>query len=145
MKITTRVETKGRFFRPGSAEKIREASEAALEELMSIGHGMLLERLRVKPSGVLNSVQEALSKGNDPSRGTYRASISTTPVQHLTGTITDGGKLRYGPWLEGVSNRNKTTSFPGYFSFTVVRQELEKKSKPLFEKFMARYARKMNN
>lgn len=31
----------------------------------------------------------------------------------------------YGPWLEGVSERNRTTRFKGYFSFRQAAQRIE--------------------
>jgi len=37
----------------------------------------------------------------------------------------------YGPWLEGVSSRNLTTSFKGYSTFRKVAQQIERKSPQL--------------
>lgn len=61
-------------------------------------------------------------------RGMIQSFKQPTPIYwHTTQVITsgntavtnDGGRTRglvYGPWLEGVGSRNKTTRFKGYFN-----------------------------
>lgn len=42
--------------------------------------------------------------------------------------ITDGGRVLYGPWLEGVGTRNyPMTRFRGYRTFRFVTQELDRR------------------
>ena len=42
--------------------------------------------------------------------------------------IVDDRKIVYGPWLEGVGRRNRTTRFKGYRAFRTARAKLERKS-----------------
>lgn len=42
--------------------------------------------------------------------------------------INDAGVI-YGPWLEGVGSKNKTTRFKGYFTFRRTRQWLNVQAK----------------
>ena len=39
--------------------------------------------------------------------------------------VTDGGVV-YGPWIEGVSQRQHTSRFKGYATFRLVTQQLER-------------------
>jgi len=57
--------------------------------------------------------------------------------------ITDGGVV-YGPWLEGISSRNMTTRFKGYMTFRKTSQELEKKSREVFNKYLRRFVDRVN-
>ncbi len=43
----------------------------------------------------------------------------------------------YGPWLEGVGSRNKTTRFKGYFTFRRVGQALQVKASAIAERAVA--------
>lgn len=49
----------------------------------------------------------------------------------------------YGPWLEGVGSRNRTTRFKGYFSFRRARQSLEGKVPGIAERVLQRYLGRM--
>jgi hypothetical protein len=44
--------------------------------------------------------------------------------------VTDGG-IVYGPWLEGVSTRNRTTRFKGYATFRRTTAELDRQAGPI--------------
>jgi hypothetical protein len=46
--------------------------------------------------------------------------------------VTDGG-IVYGPWLEGVSERNRTTRFKGYATFRRTVGELDRQAGPIVE------------
>ena len=50
----------------------------------------------------------------------------------------------YGPWLEGVSQRNQTTRFKGYHSFRKAADELRRKAAPLLQPIVDRWAQRMN-
>lgn len=52
-------------------------------------------------------------------------------------SINDSGVI-YGPWLEGVSFRNQTTSFKGYATFRRVRNRISQKAKAVSEAAIAR-------
>lgn len=53
-----------------------------------------------------------------------------------------GSGLLYGPWLEGVGSRNKTTRFKGYFSLRRARNSVAQKvtaiAEPIVRKFIER-------
>jgi len=50
----------------------------------------------------------------------------------------DDQRSVYGPWLEGTGSRNETTRFKGYFTFRLVRQQLEARSKGIAEQVVTR-------
>jgi hypothetical protein len=47
--------------------------------------------------------------------------------------VTDGGII-YGPWLEGVSERNRTTRFKGYATFRRTVGELDRQAGPIADR-----------
>lgn len=51
-----------------------------------------------------------------------------------------GSGLLYGPWLEGVGTRNKTTRFKGYFALRRARNSVGQKvaeiARPVIDKFL---------
>ncbi|PXY27433.1 hypothetical protein [Prauserella muralis] len=49
----------------------------------------------------------------------------------------------YGPWLEGVGSRNKTTRFKGYFSFRRARHELELRKVEIAEATLQQFLPRM--
>lgn len=67
----------------------------------------------------------------------------TTERQHnsLDVRIGDDGVI-YGPWLEGVGSRNRTTRFKGYWIYRRTVRLLERRAKPIVEQtvqdFMSR-------
>lgn len=50
----------------------------------------------------------------------------------------------YGPWLEGVSSRNQSTRFKGYFAFRRAADNLRRKLPTLLAPVAARWATRMN-
>jgi hypothetical protein len=74
--------------------------------------------------------------------GAYRRRIA------LYGPV--GGQARvhdnrgiYGPWLEGVGSRNRTTRFKGYHNFRTATQVLQRAAKPLAEHVIAQHIHKL--
>lgn len=49
----------------------------------------------------------------------------------------------YGPWLEGVGSRNKTTKFKGYKAFRTTRQQLGRKIPALVQPFLNQLIRRL--
>jgi hypothetical protein len=45
----------------------------------------------------------------------------------------------YGPWLEGASKRNRSTSFKGYHAFRTARQELERQAQAITAEVVRRH------
>lgn len=55
----------------------------------------------------------------------YETQITTQKLQGSR--VVHDRDIVYGPWLEGTSERNRTTRFKGYASFRRARQSLETK------------------
>lgn len=74
--------------------------------------------------------------------GYYESHIQVQVQSELNRVITDGG-IVYGSWLEGESERNRTTRFKGYRTFRLITQELDKKSGEIAERILPRYIMRM--
>jgi hypothetical protein len=57
--------------------------------------------------------------------------------------VTDSDVI-YGPWLEGVSERNQAYRFPGYGAFRRASQQLDMESAVIADRKMAPYVAAMN-
>jgi outer membrane translocation and assembly module TamA len=53
-------------------------------------------------------------------------------------------KVPYGGWLEGVTARNRTSSFKGYHVFADVRQALKGDARKIAEPLVADFIKRMN-
>ena len=73
--------------------------------------------------------------------GRYQSGITTEPGSAGI-DVTDGG-IVYGPWLEGIGSRNRTTRFKGYATFRRVTQALTGRAKGIAEPIVDRYVRRM--
>lgn len=59
------------------------------------------------------------------------------------GHVTDGGVV-YGPWLEGTSDRNKTTRFKGYAMFRRATQTTDREVRRLAKPHVERFIRELS-
>mgnify|MGYP005821522085 CR=1 FL=1 len=141
MKITTQWEMKGAIFDGRAPHLLKDVMSGAVKELIEDGESILGQKLRPASAGVYEG---SLVGGTrvQTSTGNYRRNISTR-ITELNGLITDGGVV-YGPWLEGISSRNMTTRFKGYMTFRKTSQELEKKSREVFNKYLRRFVDRVN-
>jgi hypothetical protein len=73
--------------------------------------------------------------------GRYQSGIRSE-AHGLSADVTDGGII-YGPWLEGVGSRNRTTRFKGYATFRRVCQALKRSAVPIARPVVDRYVRKL--
>jgi hypothetical protein len=72
----------------------------------------------------------------------YETQITTS--RHGDALVVNDRGIIYGPWLEGVGSRNKTTRFKGYFSFRRATQELRGQVKGLADRLLReKYLRRM--
>lgn len=71
------------------------------------------------------------SRAKNPT-GRYERAVTSIRVSDSV-KVHDGG-IVYGPWLEGVSSRNGSTSFKGYHQFELSRATTRKKAKVLVRK-----------
>lgn len=76
--------------------------------------------------------------------GNYEAHIRTDKIADGTFRVWDGGTIVYGPWLEGVGSRNKTTHFKGYFIMRLVTQGLSGRAKGIADSTIARMIARIN-
>lgn len=49
----------------------------------------------------------------------------------------------YGPWLEGVSPRNRDTRFKGYHTFRIVKNQLQREAPGIADRVLTPYVRDM--
>lgn len=89
-----------------------------------------------------NDVHRALNEVLRHPTGYYQSRITVHP--HGGDVEIDGDNVIYGPWLEGVGERNKTTRFKGYFTFRRVAQLLEAKAGRIADRIADREARRLN-
>lgn len=71
----------------------------------------------------------------------YFVSKIQTDRRGFDATVSD--PVIYGPWLEGVGSRNKTTRFKGYAMFRRATQQLNGKARQLAEQVLQPYLRRM--
>lgn len=69
-----------------------------------------------------------------------RIRVEQRGTQHM---VTDSGVV-YGPWLAGVSERNRSTRFKGYKHWLLATQELEKRSGRIAQRLMPRLLRRIS-
>ena len=68
----------------------------------------------------------------------YYETQITTEKRGADIVVHDRG-IVYGPWLEGVGSRNRTTRFKGYAAFRTARQQVAKDVQPLVENAIDRH------
>lgn len=89
----------------------------------------------------VNEIQNELGHVLKHPTGYYKSKIQTNR-QSDNNLVTDGDVV-YGPWLEGVSSRNKSTRFKGYATFRRVTQRIANEVGPVAERVLPKYLRKM--
>lgn len=52
--------------------------------------------------------------------------------------IVDDGGVIYGPWIEGVGSRNRTTRFKGYATYRRVAQSVQRRATAIAERAIRR-------
>lgn len=90
----------------------------------------------------VNDVKQHLDSVLKNPTGNYERHI-VTERQRNDWAVTDSG-IVYGPWLEGVGSRNKSSRFKGYATFRKVRQQLDGKASDIGERVVSKNIRRMN-
>lgn len=129
---TTKVILKGPLFDGEATAAAREFTSALAREIAEIGQTWIkLDTQRMDRSG----------RG-----GTGRAAEGV----HLTGagtSYTIKGGIREGeyawPWLEGTSQRNTTTGFKGYKTFSRTRARMRKQVTRYAQELLDKYLERM--
>ncbi len=74
--------------------------------------------------------------------GRYESNVRISSAGEGT-QISDGG-IVYGPWLEGIGKKNRTTRFKGYHSFEEAAQEIDGRADDIAERtFRSKWLRKL--
>lgn len=107
-RIDVDVKTHGLIFHPALAERVVDAGCDRVE-------------MDVAKEGE-DQVHRQLGTVLRQPTGRYYSSIDVK--RDGDGVSIDGDNVIYGPWLEGVGSRNRTTRFKGYFTFRKVAQWL---------------------
>lgn len=118
----------GPLFDGGTSTK---AVDAYLEEV----------RAEIAQEGV-NRIKSELGRVLKHPTGHYKGSIQTDRSTQ-NNIITDGGVV-YGPWLEGVSSRNRSTRFKGYSTFRRMTQQLNSEVQQIVEKELPKLVGRLN-
>lgn len=101
--------------------------DEAREEIAQQGKAMVLAELGTvlrHPTGYYESQQTVVPDGGDRTK------------------IWDDYVI-YGPWLEGVGSRNKTTRFKGYFTYRRTRGVLDRAAGGIAEDVLHRFIGRM--
>lgn len=89
---------------------------------------------------VVDQIKARLDSVLQHPTGYYKSNITATNAADSI-LVSDRGVV-YGPWLEGISSRNKTTKFKGYSTFRRVTQEVnaqvDKYAEPIVERELGR-------
>lgn len=72
----------------------------------------------------------------------YETQVTRDRIMPLTYLIHDRGVI-YGPWLEGIGSRNRTTRFKGYASFRRAAQKTESEVDRIGNAVVRRYLPRM--
>ena len=65
-------------------------------------------------------------------------------VKDSRGLAVDDDHIIYGPWLEGVGSRNKTTRFKGYATFRYVSQKVRIHTLDIANKAVAKFVKALS-
>lgn len=127
-RIDIDVKTHGAIFHPLEAQKIVDAGLDRVE-------------MDVAREGE-NMVHRALGPVLKHPTGRYQNSIDVH--RDGDGVSIDGDNVVYGPWLEGVGSRNRSTRFKGYFTFRKVAQALDSVASRMADKIIDREAKRLD-
>lgn len=116
----------GPFFN-GEAE--RAVNSAVNEFLDRAGRESVFEVYRVLDSSLKHPT------------GRYRRQINAEKRGNQV--VTNDRGIVYGPWLEGVGSRNRTTRFKGYWHFRRATQVIENRAAQIAEESVAKYRVRM--
>lgn len=122
------VELRGPFFKKSLPGEVDKMMRGAIAEIVNEGE---------------RDVAKQLYPGHGLITGHYRRSIHGDVLSSRNGVIHDS-KVIYGPWLEGVSSRNRSTRFKGYSMFRNAFQRLQRKAPGIFRKHVSRMVKGLN-
>ena len=75
----------------------------------------------------LNDIKRTFHTHFQQPTGYYESHVKITNIGGDP-VVNDGGRIKYGPWLEGVGSRNSpATRFKGYHAFRRAAEQLERR------------------
>lgn len=110
-------------------------AEAAIESFLA-------ETVQQVANTGVNDVKAVLDAVLQKPTGNYERHIVTERQQNDV-AVTDS-QIIYGPWLEGVGSRNRTTKFKGYFTFRKTTQTLAGKVPSIADTVLKKFISGMN-
>lgn len=122
MEIDVRDHTEGPLFNELGPQIVRDYLDATVEEVAQVGKDEVDRVLQVVIRNPTPIYQTKINIRRD-----FRDRV-----------INDSGII-YGPWLEGVGTKNKTTRFKGYFTFRRVRHWLDQQTPTIANSVLVRY------
>jgi hypothetical protein len=78
-------------------------------------------------TAAIDSVRNVIRSKATTRTGRYERAVTSNRMGDSS-RIHDGGII-YGPWLEGTSSRNSSTSFKGHHQFYLATLEVQRKAK----------------
>jgi hypothetical protein len=96
------------------------------------------EQVAAQGSSILHGFMDATFKYPTP----YYETQVITDSRDGDLVVNDRG-IVYGPWLEGIGTRNRTTRFKGYRNWRRARQELARQAPDLVARVARRYILRM--
>jgi hypothetical protein len=127
MTVSVRVTSKGPLFDGRAQAQVRAFQDAAEQELAK----QALAIVRARLAGAMKRPT-----------GHYLSMVQITDTQVDDLAVTDNAVV-YGPWLEGVSSRNRSTRFRGYAAFRRAQQEIQARAGEIGERVLPPYLRRM--
>ena len=125
--MSTTIKISGPLYDKRAKRHTKKMTEAAVETVAEATENEILSKLSVSL--------------RNPT-GFYESRIQTDRSTRGA-EVTDSGVI-YGPWLEGVSSRNRTTRFKGYAAFRKSTQLMQPRVRRLVAPVMRIYTRRMN-
>jgi hypothetical protein len=123
---TTSVRTSGPIFNGSFASEMHRCVEELDQEIGDEAVERIQDRLDV----VLKNPT-----------GFYRSHIRAHPRGQVV--VVDDSDVVYGPWLEGVSSRNQTTRFKGYYTFRRVSEEMQRDVPEILRRIVTKYVERL--
>lgn len=112
-----------------------------------VDRGQWRSRARKAVAAGLEAAENELLKmaRDDVTRTLNTVLRKQTPYYRLqigirSNRVDDNGVI-YGPWLEGVGSRNKTTRFKGYFTFRKVTSRIRSKKDYVTDRILRKHLR----
>lgn len=118
----------GPLFRAGASLVVRQMGRKTVADLVAFGE---------------REVKLQLYPGHGLITGNYRRNINGQILANGNGLVHDNNVV-YGPWLEGVSRRNKQTRFKGYQMFRNAQQKVNRRKNGILKKRVGEGVRKLN-